>query len=142
MRTWACDGTDEQDWRLERRTGGSYKGYYRLVSTLGSETHCLDNDGDYDDNGTVEIQSCVSDSDSNVAHQSFALDAGTGAGYTLSFVDLAVVWATRNVPLKIQNGNVVTKAASETNRNNARSQWMFASAPSAPSFRAVPRSRA
>ena len=128
----ACDGTDAQLWRFERRTAGSHSGYYRLVSETGSDTHCLDNSGDFSNNGAVKIWSCHSDTHQHVAFQSFSLEASEGGGgYHLSFLDKALVWATRSG--SDLDDNVVTRTDSTGNRSNASSLWQVASA-SAPAF--------
>ena len=132
VQSWECDGTDDgQLWRFERRTAGSHSGYYRLVSETGSDTHCLDNGGDFSNNGAVKIWSCVSDTHGAVGNQSFSLEDATGGGYHLSFLDQGLVWATRSG--SDLSDNVVTKTDSTGNRSNIASKWRVVSA-SAPAF--------
>ncbi len=92
--TWECNKTDAQKWIFEKRTAGDYKGSYRLVSALGSDTHCLDNRGDFTTGDRMGIWSCVSDTHGAAPNQSVTI-AASGDGYTITFVrnsDSKSVW--------------------------------------------------
>ena len=92
--TWECNKTDAQMWKFEKRTAGDYADSYRLVSTIGNDTHCLDNRGDFVTSTRMGVWSCVSDTDGAVANQTVTI-AASGDGYTLTFVrnsDSKSVW--------------------------------------------------
>ena len=92
--TWECNKTDAQKWKFEKRAAGAYAGSYRLVSALGSDTHCLDNRGDFTTGDRMGIWSCVDDTHGAAANQSVTI-AASGEGYTLTFVrnsDSKSVW--------------------------------------------------
>ncbi len=94
--TWECNKTDAQKWIFEKRTAGDYKGSYRLVSALGSDTHCLDNRGDFTTGERMGIWSCVDDTHGAAPNQSVTI-AASGDGYTITFVrnsDSKSVWLT------------------------------------------------
>ena len=75
VQTWACNGTNAQEWTLEQRTSGDKQGSYRLVSGVGDgNTYCLDNRGDFHDGGRMGIWSCLDNDHRDVANQSFRLD--------------------------------------------------------------------
>ena len=71
---------------MEQRTSGDHKGRYRLVSGVGDgSTYCLDNRGDFSDSASMDIWSCVSDTDGAAVNQSVDLTA-SGNGWVLTFV--------------------------------------------------------
>ena len=82
--TWECNGTDAQKWRFEKRAAGDYAGSYRLVSTIGSGTHCLDNRGDFADSDRMGVWECLDDTHHAAANQSVTI-AASGDGYTVTF---------------------------------------------------------
>ena len=84
--TWDCNNTDAQKWRFEKRTAGDYKDSYRLVSTIGSDTHCLDNRGDFTTSDRMGVWQCVSDTHGAAANQSVTI-AASGDGYTITFTN-------------------------------------------------------
>ena len=86
--TWACNGTDAQQWTLEKRTAGAYKDSYRLVNKLGDGAYCLDNRGDFATSQRMAIGTCVADTHADAANQSVTIAAAgddDGDGYTLTF---------------------------------------------------------
>ena len=92
--TWECNHTDAQKWKFEKRTAGDYAGSYRLVSTIGNDTHCLDNRGDFTTGDRMGVWQCVSDTHGAVPNQTVTI-AASGDGYTLTFVrksDSKSVW--------------------------------------------------
>ena len=92
--TWECNKTDAQKWKFEKRTSGAYAGSYRLVSTIGNDTHCLDNRGDFTTSDRMGVWTCVSDSHGAAPNQSVTI-AESGDGYTITFVrnsDSKSVW--------------------------------------------------
>ena len=93
---WACNESDAQKWTFEKRTTGAYKDSYRLVSSLGDGTYCLDNRGDFATSDRMGIWRCVDDNHWAAANQSVAIEA-VGSGYTLTFNrvgDNKSVWLT------------------------------------------------
>ena len=89
VQTWDCNDTNAQQWTFEKRTAGTYKDSYRLVSKLGN--YCLDNRGDFSTGDRMGIWSCVSDTHGAAANQSVTL-AAAGTGYTITFTS-----GTKNV---------------------------------------------
>ncbi len=91
---WKCNDTDAQKWRFEKRTAGDYKDSYRLVSTIGSDTHCLDNRGDFTTGDRMGVWQCVDDTHGAAPNQSVTIEP-SGDGYTITFVrnsDSKSVW--------------------------------------------------
>ena len=99
VQTWECNGTAAQKWKLQERTSGPRKGSYRLVSGVGDgNTYCLDNRGDFHDNGRMGIWSCVADDHGAVNNQSFDLSSTSG-GKVLTFSrngSSTKLWAKRS----------------------------------------------
>ena len=94
VQTWDCNKSDAQKWIFEKRAAGDYQGSYRLVSALGSDTHCLDNRGDFATGERMGIWQCVGDTNGAASNQSVTI-AESGEGYTITFVrnsDSKSVW--------------------------------------------------
>ena len=124
VQTWACNGTDAQEWTLEQRTSGDKQGSYRLVSGVGDgHTYCLDNRGDFYDGGRMGIWSCIDNDHRDVANQSFALTT-SGGGYRLTFSSNGTstkLWAERTTTNP--KGEVSQRTAS-----GARAVWRIVDA--------------
>ena len=122
VQTWTCNGTKAQTWRLEQRSAGAEAGRYRLVSGVGDgASYCLDNRGDFSDSARMGIWSCVGDTHSAVANQSFDL-ASSGNGWTLTFTRgnaSSVLWAER--PNDTPKGNVGQRSGD----TGARAEWQI-----------------
>ena len=122
VQTWTCNGTKAQTWRLEQRSAGAEAGRYRLVSGVGDgASYCLDNRGDFSDSARMGIWSCVGDTHSAVANQSFDL-APSGNGWTLTFTRgnaSSVLWAER--PNDTPKGNVGQRSGD----TGARAEWQI-----------------
>ena len=118
--TWECNKTDAQKWKFEKRAAGAYAGSYRLVSALGSDTHCLDNRGDFTTSERMGIWSCVDDTHGAAPNQSVTI-AASGDGYTITFVrnsDSKSVWLVTdrasNNPKGGANQTTVTDTVPDT----------------------------
>ena len=138
VKTEACDGSDAQKWRLERRTSGSRIGAYKAVSHLGGGTHCLDNRGDFSTDGRIGIWSCVSDTHGAAANQSVWLTAASGGGYNLTFTNASTevaLWAYRtNTDVSGEAGQKLVPPASLA---DTAAVWMFGAPDTAPAFGSV-----
>ena len=85
LTTAACDSAaDGQKWQVEQRTGGDAKDFYRLVSAIGDDTHCLDNRGEFATSDRMGIWTCANDTHTAALNQSVIITA-SGDGYTLTF---------------------------------------------------------
>ena len=97
VQTWECNGTPAQDWQLMRRSSGDLVGSFKLVSGLGGD-YCLDNRGDFQDDGRMGIWRCVADSHSAAVNQTVDLEV-VGDDFMFVFsrqgVDVAL-WASRS----------------------------------------------
>ena len=135
VKTEACDVSDGQKWRLERRTSGASAGAYKVVSQLGGGTHCLDNRGDFSTDGRIGIWSCVANTHGAVANQSVWLGAASGGGYNLTFTrgsTEVALWAYRtNTDASGEAGQKVVPPASLT---DTAAVWMFGAPDTAPAF--------
>ena len=123
VRTWHCNGTDAQKWRLEQRAGGDHAGRYRLVSALlGGNRFCLDNEGVFrDSDHEVSIYTCHADTAVDVVNQTFDLTP-SGDGWTLTFTrgnSSAVMWARRSL------GNPVGPVGQRSGGTGTRAEWQF-----------------
>ena len=120
VQTAACNDSKAQQWQVEKRTAGDYKGSYRLVSQVGGGYHCLDNRGDFTTSQRMGIWACVKDNHWAAANQSVAI-AASGDGYTLTFnrnSDSKSVW-------------LVTDRASATPSGGANQTTVSGAAPAA-----------
>ena len=117
LTTAACDSNaDGQKWKIDRRLEGKRRDhYYRLVSLAGSDTHCIDNRGDFATSTRMGIWSCTGDRDWAVANQSVYI-AASGDGYTLTFhgTNDKLSWLTTDRASDTPAGGV-----GQTTRSNA-----------------------
>ena len=121
--TWECNNSNAQQWTFEKRTSGTYKDSYRLVSKLGN--YCLDNRGDFTTSSRMGIWQCVDDNHSAAANQSVTV-AASGEGYTLTFSNgSSSVWLTTGRASDDPEGSAGQTTVSGTAGANAI--WRIAS---------------
>ena len=122
---WAytCNGTSAQNWMLEERKAGDYKGSYRL--RYQGKAMCLDNRGDFATSSRMGIWSCVDDTHHAVANQSFTLTPSDG-GNILTFTRgsaSSVMYTDRTA------SNQVGAVGQRSGGTGPGAVWKFAGAP-------------
>ena len=86
IRTWPCNGTDAQKWKLESGSH-SFSGMYRLVNKRNTYSHCLDNTGTVSDGTNMHLWGCLGRSHEHASNQYFSIEHISGNKYRMYFLN-------------------------------------------------------
>ena len=120
LRMAACNDSDLQQWKFEKRTTGVKSGEYRLVLQAGNKGQCLDSSGWFGkDTENMYANGCYDDTydegSVTVRNQSFTVTAAD-SGYTITFSHetYGSTWLTTSRASDSVTGNVGGTAVSGT----------------------------